>query len=135
MDHGVLVNAGLSEREANVYMAALRLGQASLSSLARASAIKKTTLYPHIESLLQRGFLRKTVLRKRFYYAAENPKKILTTFDKSRAEFERDLPKLLATYKSAAHEPAVRVYTGKEELSNLYSYVAATALFLKWLLS
>jgi hypothetical protein len=63
----VYAAAGLTESEGHIYAAALHGGKMTLSQLSRASGIGKTTLYPHIDSLLRQGLLVKTIVGKRAY--------------------------------------------------------------------
>ena len=75
-----LQKLGLSEKEASVYVALLRLGQADISDIAEQTGLKRPIIYVIIESLLSRGFA--TVLphiRKKTYRASQ-PEMVLNYF-------------------------------------------------------
>ena len=55
MNYIQLQDAGLSETEAKIYLAALELGQTSVSRIARKSGIKRTTIYLSLENLMEKG--------------------------------------------------------------------------------
>ena len=55
MNSDLLTNLGLSEKSAQVYVAALSLGTSSVQTLAKKSGLKRPTAYSYIEELLQEG--------------------------------------------------------------------------------
>ena len=73
MNSDVLASLGISKKAANVYLAALALGTASVQDIARKVGIKRPTAYLHIEELLRYGILEKVPYNKRFYYRAADP--------------------------------------------------------------
>lgn len=114
-----LITLGLSEKEASVYLAILHWGKASLSDIAKTTPIKRTTLYLHLDTLLKRGFISKTLKKKRLLYVPENPKKILDNYEKSKNLFLQQSPYLEELYKKATHRPDVRLYEGVEGLVHI----------------
>lgn len=127
----VYAAAGLTESEGHIYAAALHGGKMTLSQLSRASGIGKTTLYPHIDSLLRQGLLVKTIVGKRAYYAPGNPKTMLTTAERHRKQLEHALPGMLSAYQHALHAPAVSTYEGADGIRQLYEEIKNSAQYIK----
>ncbi len=54
----LLSQIGLSQNEACVYFALLSIGASPVLKIARASGVKRTTVYPVLESLKEQGLVR-----------------------------------------------------------------------------
>ena len=103
-----LKSIGFVDKEALLYLAALELGEASVSELARKAKLKRTTIYPLLEKLCARGALAKTRLKKQVRYVAENPRSILKQIKENVVEFESVLPDL-EEYRTSIYQKS-RVY-------------------------
>ncbi len=53
----LLINLGLTETEARVYLAGITLGPATVSSIAQKANVKRTTVYPAIRTLKKKGLM------------------------------------------------------------------------------
>ena len=62
-----LQNIGLSEKGANVYLASLKLGEATVLSLAKHSGVKRTSIYYVLSELKELGALSETKRQKKIY--------------------------------------------------------------------
>ncbi len=121
-----LIGAGLSDKEASIYMAILHSGKASLSDVAKHSRVRRTTIYQHVGSLLNRGLISKTLKGKRVLYVPENPKKILDTLEKNRLAFLQHAEHIEGLYKNARHKPNVRIYEGPEGLVQILEEISGS---------
>jgi sugar-specific transcriptional regulator TrmB len=122
-----LEEIGLPKKEAEIYLAVLQLGKATIVDIGRKSKIKRTTVYEHLDDLLAKGLVYKTAEKKRIYYCAENPEKISKILDKRKKHFEKILPELKNVYAVARHKPQVRFYEGKEGMRAIYDEMTKTA--------
>lgn len=116
-----LQNAGLSEKEAKVYLAALELGPDTAQNIAKRAGINRATTYVQIEELKERGLMSELEKGKKTLYVAEQPDRLLTllnTFEKElnfkKTEVARILPILSGLFASAGERPKVRFYEGVE---------------------
>ena len=50
-----LIELGLSDKEALLYLSALKIGPATAQQLALESELKRATVYPYIDSLVEKG--------------------------------------------------------------------------------
>ncbi len=112
---------GLSESEAGVYSALLKIGGSSASKVAKEAGLKRTTAYPLLKSLAEKGFVA-TYFRKntRFYYA-EKPHRIAAAFTKRLELFEQVIPTLESVARKHEQAIGLRFIETKEELKQLYT--------------
>lgn len=110
----LLQNLRLSTDEANVYMAALELGQATIQAIARKSGVKRTTIYHFLPDILERGLLQETRKHKRNVYSALHPKQLLALERVRLKELEQLLPEMEAIYNVSKTKPRVTFFEGIE---------------------
>lgn len=121
-----LLSLNFSEKEANVYLALLELGQGSVSEIARKSNINRTHGYNVLAALSSRGLVSISGKEPKQEYVAESPDKIK---DMLRAEIKKNegflkqadnvIPKL-KSIRTVRGRPQVRFYEGKEGLKQIY---------------
>lgn len=150
-----LIEIGLSEKEALIYLSILKVSTASLTNISEASGIKRTTLYGYIDILLNKWFIIKVVKSKRILYKASNPENILKDMQKKSNVFSKNLPKLIEIYEQSSSKPSFVVHEKlsgiksiykeiQEGYNNIYAIVSAQAFteniklndrlqFLEWI--
>ena len=117
----ILRNLNLTQAQADVYIAALELGQSTIQALSRKSKVKRTSIYAFIEELKERGFLLQTTKKKRTLYSAAHPE-YLIELEKSRvAEMQSVLPELLAVYNKPRTKPRIVFYEGLDGIKEVYA--------------
>lgn len=122
-----LIEFGLSDKEANVYLALLELEVAAVSDIAKAASINRSSAYVVLDSLGKKGLVSisedKKVKRyiptnpEMFLYEAENKAKIA---QKIKDQINNIVPELKALHKDTKHRPKVKVYEGKEGLIHAF---------------
>lgn len=121
----------LNQTEQAIYTAVLEGGRLTLAGIAKKAHLNRTSLYPYVTSLLQNGYLLKTVTGKRQYYSAANPEKIYETLQKQLRGFEAQLPHLLDIYSRAKKQPTIQVFEGKEAIFGAFKTAYEEALYVK----
>jgi sugar-specific transcriptional regulator TrmB len=123
MDYRELVNLGLSEKEARVYLAALELGKCPVQKIAQKAGVNRATTYVIIEGLMKKGLMSSYTEGKKQFYFAEAPEKLKILFKdqelglKRKEEYlEKLLPELKALNIEKEGRPTVRYFEGKEGL-------------------
>jgi HTH-type transcriptional regulator, sugar sensing transcriptional regulator len=119
-----LQSAGLSEKEAKVYLAALELGTAGAVQIARKSGISRGTTYLIAENLMLRGLMSSIERDGHTLFSSEPPGQLLARVEnESRTVEERKrslaaaLPELEALVKAGGTpRPSVRYYEGLQGL-------------------
>jgi HTH-type transcriptional regulator, sugar sensing transcriptional regulator len=118
-----LKNAGLSENEAKVYLAALELGETSVYRLAKKSGVKRTTTYLAVENLKQKGLMSEAMRDNATVCYAENPKKLSDRLEEKKHRLEKIMPELLAFTNLIDKKPKIRYFEGKEAYKEIFSDV------------
>ena len=122
-----LIEVGLKPKEAEIYLAILHLGKATIADTSRKSKIKRMTVYEHIDDLLRKSLVHKTAQGKRVYYVAASPEKIIKMLERKKKHFEKFLPDLKTIYGHASHKPQIRFYEGLEGMRAIYDEMTKTS--------
>ena len=119
-----LMDLGLSQKEADVYLAMLELGSASVQDIAKKADINRATAYVIIAALQRRGLASTMDNGKKVMFAAENPEKLvgmvvtqLSGIQAKHRKLESALPQLLALFNLREDKPKVRFYEGSEAIT------------------
>lgn len=121
-----LKNLGLSDKEAQVYLAAMELGPAPVQDISHKAKVNRATTYVMIESLSARGLMSTFVKGKKRYYSAESPDRLLSILriqqhelTEKQHELEKALPMLMALFNAEGAKPQIRYLEGAEGLKTL----------------
>lgn len=115
-----LEQLGFEEKEARVYLAALRKGQETAYNLAKESGLKRATVYFILNKLRDKGLISIKQTRKVTYYAAGNPKKLFAGIEKQKKILEEVFPALEKVYDEQPFRPTIQVFEGKEGVNLVY---------------
>ncbi|HCP09027.1 MAG TPA: hypothetical protein DIT25_04505 [Candidatus Moranbacteria bacterium] len=114
-----LLEAGLNENEAGIYLAALELGETTVSRLARKSGIKRTTAYLVIESLKEKGLISSLKKESASVFFAEDPRKLHEIMEERKQKIDKIMPQLLAFTNLIDRKPEIKFYEGKEGVNEV----------------
>lgn len=116
-----LQDLGLNDKESAIYLALLSVDSDSVIDLAKKTNINRTTIYPILESLMNKGLVSEVKIDKKVRFSAESPERLSTFVDKQKLMFEerservKDLiPKLRTVQRESGEKPIVKIYEGKE---------------------
>jgi sugar-specific transcriptional regulator TrmB len=116
----ILTDLGLSENESKVYMTSLSLGPASILSIARGSEVRRTTVYPVIDSLKNKGLMRTEVKGFKKLFTAEHPKNLQGMLVSKKYALEEYMPDFLSMYNLKGDESSIKFYEGLQSIQQLY---------------
>lgn len=129
----LLLELGLSEKEAAVLLALLELGAAPVSKVATRAKLNRTTAYDIIENLRSLGLVSPVGDKLKKTYIAEPPETLVAYLEKrsheyqqKAAEIKKALPELKALYNEKGTRPRIRFYEGKEGLEAVYEDTLTT---------
>jgi len=111
---------GLSNKQANVYLALLELGEAKITDIAKQANLKRPTVYLIIGELELLGLTSKIIKGKQKIYSAIHPKRISELLEFRKNQFQELLPDLLATYGLANRQPKIQMLEGPEGVKQAY---------------
>lgn len=97
----VIEQLGYSPREAKVYLASLRLGEAHISDIAEKVGMPRTSVQAIVDRLHADGLVNFYVMRRYKYWVAENPEHILFLLQKKEEALQEALPALTEIRKMA----------------------------------
>jgi HTH-type transcriptional regulator, sugar sensing transcriptional regulator len=117
----ILQQFGLYNRKADVYLAALELGGASVIDISKKASIKRTTAYDILLDLQKDGLVSQTLNGKRKLFIGEDPEKIKKDLERKESLIEELLPELKSIYNIKGAKPKIRFYEGKEGLIEVYN--------------
>ncbi len=116
-----LVEIGLSEKEASVYVALLSFDRATIAEIAEKAKIKRPTAYVIIESLKAKGLASESASGKKTFYLAETPEKLrlfierqIHTLDEKKQSLDFIIPELKNIQREEGEKPVVQFFEGKE---------------------
>jgi sugar-specific transcriptional regulator TrmB len=116
-----LMDFGLSEKEAKVYLAALSLGASPVQNIAKEADVNRATTYAVIENLSKRGIMSWYRQGKKVKYFAERPEKVIqhlvnrkrSHLDNKTTHLKKLMPELLARQKKQESKTTLTYYEGK----------------------
>jgi sugar-specific transcriptional regulator TrmB len=125
-----LINIGMNEKEAKVYLSALELGQSTVQQIAQKAAVNRATAYFIIDALMQRGLMSSFQKGKKQYFIGADPERLLEILEKEKELIEKKkdslkklLPQLQSLNNKQGDKPLVRYYEGKEGITSMVDEV------------
>jgi|SRR3989344_1951888 len=115
----VLEKLGYHPHEAQIYLAALELGEATVTELAHHAEMARTTTQEVVEHLQKKGLLIPYLKKLRRYWVAQNPEKLLANLKANEQAFEGLLPELVARRKGSGNTPSVQIFSGLTEIKQI----------------
>lgn len=116
-----LKQIGLNEKQAQIYVACLELGETSIKEIAKKSGVKRTTIYDFIDDMVNSGFIKQTVKGKKKRYVATEPDELKIVIKKREALLSQILPQLNLLSNVDRTKPKIWFYNGVEGLKEVYS--------------
>lgn len=122
-----LCSLGMLEREAWIYLTLAQHGRIQATVLARKIGIPRTSVYPSLESLIQRGFVSEHIESGTTFFSANTPDALLTELNSEKRELEQRTQRaqILATRlkplfrKSSYSVPSLEYFDGSENVENM----------------
>ncbi|MEI8343842.1 MAG: helix-turn-helix domain-containing protein [Candidatus Moraniibacteriota bacterium] len=121
-----LIEFGLNEKEAKVYLASLELGQSVAQAVANKAGVNRATTYFIIEALTAKGLVSSFHQGKKQFFVATDPDRLVDILEEQEKEMRRKseelkklIPQLRSINKKQAGLPVVRYYDGKEGVKTM----------------
>ena len=122
MSHiSTLQTLGITEDEARTYLALLKIGGGNAIALAKEVNVKRTTIYPILKSLHEKGFASTYFHKSKRLYRAEKPDKVAGQYEKRLEGFEAIIPELKTIEKQTVSTIGLRFIETKQELERFYT--------------
>jgi sugar-specific transcriptional regulator TrmB len=115
-----LIEFGLNEQEASIYLSSLSIGPTTIMKLANSSDIKRSTVYSIVESLKKKGLIRIDIKGFKKLFVAENPEKLGDVLERKKQNLQKTLPDLLALFNLKGKTGTIKYYEGIEIIKSVY---------------
>lgn len=118
MEGTIIREAGLTEGEAKVYLALLKLGPSTTGPIIEKSGVANSIVYRILTSLIEKGLVSYIIKDKTKHFESARPERLIEYIEERKElleESKQRLAKMLPALKGALRErgkPEVRVYEG-----------------------
>ena len=122
-----LEEIGLSEKEAQVYLALLQVDNASIQDIAKKTDINRTTVYPVLETLEKKGLVSEVQIGKKVHYEAAPPERLETFVERQKVVLEERserlkdiIPQIKSVQREQGERPVVKFFEGRDGAISAY---------------
>lgn len=119
-----LTTLGMSDKEAQVYLAMLETGPSSVQDIAKKAGVNRATTYVMLEALKRRGLVSSVEHGKKTHFTAESPEHLMAQVERERSTVEEKLtrlqtamPDFMSLFNAIEDKPKVRFFEGLEGIS------------------
>lgn len=116
-----LKDIGLNDREASIYLELLRLDNSSVLDLSKKTNILRTSVYPILDALMEKGLISEVKIGKKVFFQAEAPERIGTYIQSQKIKLDEQaqlvdefVPQLKSLSRQTGEKPIVKIYEGRE---------------------
>jgi sugar-specific transcriptional regulator TrmB len=117
----ILKEIGLSEHESAVYFTMVSIGPAPVLKIARASEVKRTTIYSVIDALKEKGLVRVELKGFKSLFVAESPEKLESILEQRKNKLKSHLRDFMEIYNKGGGETLIKIYEGMEGVRSVYN--------------
>lgn len=131
---------GMNDKQAALYLSALRLGTVPASRIASGAEVNRATAYHLLEEMVQQRFLAASDRFGVRHYTALPPRELIALLEERRVELARLQERLTGTIgqleelrNTSTVEPVVRVFQGRVGMKDIFRRVLrATGKIQMW---
>ena len=128
METTILEQIGLTESEAKVYLAMLKLGESTAGPIVEEAKVTRSKIYDIIERLKNKGLVSYITKESTKYFSASDPSNIINHIEDKKKELEKKkqsveklLPELEMQYRSAITNKTAEVFIGIKGMKNAFN--------------
>ncbi|MFH1207212.1 MAG: helix-turn-helix domain-containing protein [Patescibacteria group bacterium] len=103
---------GLNQKQAEVYLACLELGQSSVQRIADKTEIKRTSVYDLLQNLIDKRLVTQTIKGKKRLFVPEDPETLKKSIRQKEMELDALLPQLKSMFYVPGVKPRMEYYEG-----------------------
>lgn len=115
----ILVENGLTAKEASLYISVLEAGELPVGRAAEKAQLKRSTAYSLVEGLKKRGII--SIIKRRgiSYLSALSPRLLVEHFEDSAKMAKSILPQLVDLAYTSPVKPRIRFYEGADGIKKI----------------
>lgn len=129
MEEMLIKEAGLTEGEAKVYLALLKIGSSTTGPIIEESGIANSIVYRILDKLIEKGLVSYIIKERTKYFQASDPKRILDyieerkqKLDDSKERIAKLIPQLIG-FGASKEKTSVRIFEGFKGLQTSFEQV------------
>jgi len=111
-----LLTYGLSDKEAEIYIVALKLGEVTANKISNKTGFSRSTTYDILESLKRKGLINSIKKDKKYFFIASNPEILITRLKEKEELINEIIPELKQLQEFSSEHPLTTIYKGKTGL-------------------
>lgn len=111
----------LSESEAKVYLAALKVGKGTAYEITKVTNLKRPTVYVIIDSLVQKGLITTQPQKGRTLCLPVAPRRLVDMWKGRVESLEAIQPDLNVFYRQSEIQPKVQIFEGEKGVDSVYN--------------
>jgi len=113
-------NFYLTEKEAKVYLAALKLGRSRVSDIARKAELNRITAYEILKRLVQMGIAHSAAYGGIQTFTVISPEMLIQKMESRLKMAQKALPQLALLNRANSGKPAITSFEGIEGIRSIY---------------
>lgn len=114
MDTKVLEKLGLEGKEAKIYLALLKLNQATATIISDETRIERTLCYSILQKLIDKALVSYIIQNNKKYFKPAPPEKLMQDLKEKEEELQKIMPQLIGLTKLKKELTKAEIYQGKE---------------------
>jgi len=107
-----LINYGLSEKEAKLYLLCLKTGETTANRLIELSELPRGTVYDILEKLKSKGLISSIVKEKTTVFSANDPDVLVKELEEKKTNIQKVIPGLKRLSKTISKPVNIEVFEG-----------------------
>lgn len=118
-----LQEIGLSEKEAAIYLYLLKVDNGSIATIAKATDINRTTVYPVLDQLMKKEFVEETLELGKTVYQARTPDRIESFLQEQKIKLEEQsqlakdfIPRFKGVMREGGQRPVIEYGEGRDAI-------------------
>lgn len=118
----ILMQAGLTENEAKVYLVLIELGRSNVGKIFEKGRIHRTNVYGTVRGLEKKGLVKSLEINKKKFYEASDPQNLMNILKKKKEKLKSIIPELKLSKQLAPKKSEVHVYQGFEAFKSMLNH-------------
>ncbi|MCX6771969.1 MAG: helix-turn-helix domain-containing protein [Candidatus Micrarchaeota archaeon] len=111
-DIEALLESGLSEAEAKVYLALLETGESMAGAVIKKAGLHRATTYQVLQRLAEKGLVSSVIKAKKRHFSAAEPQRLMDALRQREERLSEALPRLSGIMRANKEKQDVEVYSG-----------------------
>ncbi len=126
-----LIDLGLSEKEANVYLVCLKKGEATANRISELSGLPRSTTYDILEKLKNLGLISTCIKESKTYFISNPPESLNAMLAEKNDILAKILPDLKKMQNQIGDKPYAEVFQGKNAILKIFDEILSNSKNLK----